>query len=375
MKLFKNIPHFLERMKVLFLDFRNEEYAHENKQLRREIAMSALSQVMIAFGTVWFILEVVNGRLQVGTFTFVLASIVDLRQSLSSLFHNVGRQYQDNLFVSDIFEFLDLKPALSYEELSIVLNPKKTPEIVFENVTFFYPNTGTAALKKFSLTIPPGGKFAFVGANGAGKTTVIKLLARFYDPTEGRILIDGKDLREIDLSSWYEQLGALFQDYVHYFFQVKESIGLGRTGSPLSMEKVRSAAVRSEADKFIEMWDKAYEQLLGHEFSEGVEPSIGQWQKLALARTFYRDPNVFILDEPTSSIDAESEAKIFEKLEKLPKDKTVILISHRFSTVRQADTIAVIEDGFLRELGMHNALLKKKGIYARLFKLQAKGYK
>ncbi|MDP3696554.1 MAG: ATP-binding cassette domain-containing protein, partial [Candidatus Taylorbacteria bacterium] len=281
---------------------------------------------------------------------------------------------QDSFFVSDIFKLLDMKPVIKKSEKGIVLDSHKTFEIAFEHVTFVYPGTKKAVLKDFSLKISPGEKIALVGVNGAGKTTFVKLLCRFYEPDEGKITIDGHDLREIDLESWYSQLGAIFQDYSRYHFIVKEAIALGRTGNISSLEKVKEAAKASEADTFIEEWEKKYEQMLGKEFTEGVEPSIGQWQKLALARTFYRDPLVLILDEPTSSIDAEAEAKIFEKLEALPKDRTVILISHRFSTVRQADKIGVVEDGQLKELGSHEDLLKLNGTYARLFTLQAKGY-
>ncbi len=320
-------------------------------------------------------LEVVHSRLQIGTLTFYLAAIMGLRRSLSGFFLGVGRQYQDGLFVTDAFQMLDLPPALKKSEKGIALSEGKTPKIVFENITFTYPGTKHLVLKDFSLEIKPGEKIALVGTNGAGKTTLIKLLCRFYDPNEGRILIDGTDIREIDLESWYAMLGVLFQDYANYHFLVKEAIGVGRTGDAYSQEKMEQSARASEAEAFIKQWDKAYEQMLGKEFTGGVEPSIGQWQKLGLARTFYRDPRVLILDEPTSSIDAESEAKIFEKLEQLPKDRTVILISHRFSTVRQANRICVIEGGRPTELGTHRELLKLNGTYARLFRLQAKGYK
>jgi ATP-binding cassette subfamily B protein len=225
------------------------------------------------------------------------------------------------------------------------------------------------------LKITPGEKIALVGVNGAGKTTFVKLLCRFYDPDEGRIMIGGHDLKEIDLEGWYNQLGAIFQDYSRYHLIVKEAIAIGRSGQASSLEKVKEAAQASEADTFIEEWEKKYQSMLGKEFTEGIEPSIGQWQKLALARTFYRDPKIMILDEPTSSIDAEAEAKIFEKLELLPSDRTVILISHRFSTVRQADKIGVIMEKGLQELGTHQDLLKLNGTYAKLFNLQAKGYK
>jgi ATP-binding cassette subfamily B protein len=375
LKLFQNIPHFFSAIKELFNSFQLEEKKNEKRKLLAQLFVLCFSQLVIAFAIVYFTIQVVEGNLLIGTLTFILASVGDLRQSLSGLFSNLGRQYQDSLFVTDIFKMLDLKPAVEKPQKGVVLDPKKTPEIVFENVTFSYPGTKTEVLKNFSLKIAPGEKIALVGINGAGKTTFVKLLCRFYDPDEGRITIDGHDLKELDLESWYSQLGAIFQDYARYHFVVKEAIAVGRTGTASSLEKVKEAAQASEADIFIEEWEKKYEQMLGKEFTEGVEPSIGQWQKLALARTFYRAPSVLILDEPTSSIDAAAEAKIFEKLENLPKDRTVILISHRFSTVRQADKIGVVEEGELRELGTHEDLLKLNGTYAHLFNLQAKGYK
>lgn len=374
LKLFQNTHHFLSTIKELFHNFQLEEKKNEKKKLFHQLMVLLFSQAVIAFAVIYFTIEVVKGSLLIGTLTFVLTSIGDLRQSLSGLFSNLGRQYQDSFFVSDVFKLLDTEPAIKKPVKGIVLDQNKTPEILFDNVSFSYPGTSKIVLKNFCLKIASGEKIALVGVNGAGKTTLIKLLCRFYDPDDGRITLDGHDLKDIDLESWYYQIGAIFQDYAQYHLIVKDAIAIGRTGTASSIEKVKEAAQASEADIFIEEWDKKYEQMLGKQFTGGIEPSIGQWQKLALARTFYRDPRVLILDEPTSSIDAEAEAKIFEKLEALPRDRTVILISHRFSTVRQADKVGVIEGGELRELGTHEDLLKLNGTYARLFTVQAKGY-
>ncbi len=374
MKLFQTSAHFVSIIKGILQNFHGEQKNIEKKKLIIQLITLSVSQSAIIFATIWFVFKVVEGNIQIGTFTFFLASIGSLRQALSGLFSNLGRQYQDNLFIKDLFRLLDLPPAIEKPAKGVIISENKTPDIVFDNVTFYYPGTKKAALKNFSLVIPAGEKIAFVGANGAGKTTFVKLLCRFYDPTEGKIIIGGNDLKEIDLESWYSQIGALFQDYSNYYFIVKEAIALGQVSAKSSLKKVKLAAKASEADAFIEEWKKSYGQMLGKQFSGGVEPSIGQWQKVALARTFYRDPRILILDEPTSSIDAEAEAKIFEKLESLPKDRTVFLISHRFSTVRQASRICVLENGVIKELGTHQELLKENKIYARLFKLQAKGY-
>ncbi|NQU83620.1 MAG: ABC transporter ATP-binding protein [Parcubacteria group bacterium] len=375
LKLFQNTHYFFSIIKKLYKNFRLEEKKNETKKLVYQLISLVLSQTTVAFAIVWFIFSVIYGDLLIGTLIFFLASIGSLKQAFSSLFANLGKQYEDNLFITDTFQFLDIKPAVKKPEKSIKLKLNTTPEIFFDNVTFSYPGTNRIILKNFSLKISPGEKIALIGVNGAGKTTFVKLLCRFYDPDKGKILIDGNDLKDIDLENWYSRLGAIFQDYAHYHFTVKEAIAIGRTGAKTSLQKVKDAAKASEADVFIEEWEEDYEQMLGKSFTGGVEPSIGQWQKLALARTFYRDPNVLILDEPTSSIDAEAEEKIFEKLKNLPKDRTVILISHRFSTVRHADKIAVIKNGQIKELGRHEDLMRLNGIYNKLFNIQARGYK
>ncbi|MEK7610446.1 MAG: ABC transporter ATP-binding protein [Patescibacteria group bacterium] len=374
LKLFQNLGHFRQIIKNLFMAFQDDERRGDRKRLWHQLGSLFVSNLGLAAATIWFVWQVVEGNLLIGTFTFLMASIGDLRQSLSGLFRNLGRQYQDSLFVTDLFRLLDLKPDLPQPRAGFKLDAANTPEIVFDQVSFSYPDSSELVLKNFSLRIPPGEKLALIGINGVGKTTLVKLLCRFYDPTAGRILIAGHDLREIDLDSWYQMLGILFQDYSRYNFTVSDAITVGRTSESPSLIRAKSAAVASEADTFIEKWEHGYEQMLGKWFTSGLEPSTGQWQKLALARTFYRDPRVLVLDEPTSSIDAEAEAKIFAKLESLPPDRTVILISHRFSTVRQANRIAVLENGALTELGSHNALIKLKGTYAKLFNLQARGY-
>ncbi|HEY4483004.1 MAG TPA: ABC transporter ATP-binding protein [Candidatus Paceibacterota bacterium] len=366
--------NFTERIVALFRQFRGPEEAKERAKFVRGASATLLSNVTIAVALGWTIDQVLGGTMQVGTLTFIFTSIYTLRQSLSGLLQNLANQYKDSLYLTDTFAFLDLAPRLDTTKSHQQITTGKTPSIVFENVSFGYKTGTSPILKGVNLRIDSGEKLAIVGVNGAGKTTLIKLLCRFYDPTGGRILVDGIDLREIDLASWYDTLGAIFQDYSRYHFTVKESIAVGTPGIGPVMENVVTAAHNAEANIFIEEFEKGYDQQLGQEFEGGVQPSTGQWQKLALARTFYRDPRIFILDEPTSSIDAEAEAKIFDKLEALPDDRTVILISHRFSTVRHANKIVVIESGTISEGGSHEELLKLDGTYARLFKLQAKGY-
>ncbi|HWT82638.1 MAG TPA: ABC transporter ATP-binding protein, partial [Candidatus Methylomirabilis sp.] len=294
----------------------------------------------------------------------------------SGFFLSLGHQYEYSLFATNLFEVMDTPPAIPRLGNARVLSAAAAPEIVLDNVSFAYPGTDNLILKNVSLTIPSGAKVALVGVNGSGKTTFVKLICRIYDPTEGRILVNGYDLRDLNLDSWHHQMSVLFQDYANYHFLVKEVIAMGRrNGSRVAdMDKVRQAARQSGAEGFIAEWARQYEQMVGREFPDGIDPSKGQLQKLALARSFYRDPRLLILDEPTASIDAEAEARIFEELEALPRDKTVILVSHRFSTVRKADRICVFKDGIVEEQGSHDDLMRLGKIYARLFRIQAAGY-
>lgn len=374
MRLFQNIPFFTKKIYKLYTDFQNKQRKLEKRRLYLKLLSMLVLQGAGMVVVVWSVFEVLRGNIQIGLFTFFLASLGDFRESISSLFSNVARQYEDSLFVTDIFTFLSLPKVLKAPARPLSLPRSQVPDIVFDNVSFVYPGTQKLVLKNINLSIPAGHKVALVGVNGSGKTTLVKLLCRFYDPTEGRILVGGKDLRELNLDSWYRQMGILFQEYSKYHFPVSESIALGDTKLKYSLQKVKDAAVLGEANKFIENWPGGYGQMLGREFTNGIEPSIGQWQKLALARVFYRDPHVLVLDEPTASIDAEAEAKIFERLEKVAVGKTLIMISHRFSTVRKAHQIVVISNGEIVEQGSHEDLMMHDRVYAQLFRLQAKGY-
>lgn len=377
LKLFQNVDYFHKILSDHLHDFNLQQRRVEKKRLFGELITIAISGGAIAIATVLIVQTVMKGELEIGTMTFMLGSIAVFQNALSGFFMSIATQYKHSLFVTDLFKVMDTKPIIGHAKSPIVLDGGTAPEIVFENVSFAYPGTDTLVLRNFSLTIRAGEKLALVGVNGAGKTTFVKLICRIYDPTTGRILVNGHDLRDIDLQSWHSQLGVLFQDYATYHFQVKNVIAMGRrNGSPdADMEKVEAAAHMSEADTFIREWETGYDQMIGKEFTKGIDPSKGQLQKLALARSFYRDPTLMILDEPTASIDAEAEAAIFERLESLPENKTIILISHRFSTVRTADQICVMKDGGIEELGTHDELIKLDKTYARLFNLQASGYR
>ncbi len=376
LKLFQNVRYFLSAMRDLLHAFNEEHRANERRKLIYQMGALSAAGIAIAVAVVSIIDAVATGALAVGTMTFVIGAIRELQDALSGFFLSLGHQYQYSLFATNLFEVMDTPPAIPRVHNARVLSADVAPEIVLDNVSFAYPGTDKLVLKNLSLAIPSGAKVALVGVNGSGKTTLVKLICRIYDPTEGRILVNGHDLRDLNLDSWHHQMSVLFQDYADYHFLVKEVIAMGRrNGSPTAdMDKVRQAARQSGAEGFIAEWAGQYEQMVGREFPDGIDPSKGQLQKLALARSFYRDPGLLILDEPTASIDAEAEARIFEELEALPRDKTVILISHRFSTVRKADRICVLKDGIVAEQGTHDDLMRLGKIYARLFQIQAAGY-
>lgn len=373
MKIFRSASFLYGRMDQLLKQFRNAERGNEHTRLLRGIAATTLAQVGTGAAVAGLAVAVVRGHIQVGTFVFFLATLRQLRQSLASLFFNVGKQYEDNLFVNDIFTVMDMAQHLP-EPASPKRLPAATPNIAFENVAFGYPGTDAEVLQGINLKIPAGTKVAIVGENGAGKSTLIKLLCRIYDPTSGRITASGVDLRDLEQEQWHARLGALFQGFPEYDLSVREAIGISKTDREPTDRLVRAAAERSGADEFIGQWPNGYDQQLGKKFEGGREPSHGQKQKLALARVFFRDSQIIILDEPTASIDAEAEMRIFEQLENLPADRTAFLISHRFSTVRNADLICVVEGGTISEQGTHDELIARGGTYARLFKLQAAGY-
>ena len=315
------------------------------------------------------------GVVTVGAFTFYIQNLGRISGNAQDLVRHTTNLYENNLYIQYYFDVLNLPKLIQEAEPGHVFADEeiKAPEIQFNNVSFRYPG-GPKVLKNISFRLKPGEHLAIVGANGAGKTTLTKLLLRFYDPTEGEILINDYPLRDIKLSNWYKFISTLFQDFAKFSFTIKDNIILGKPDL-VDEKRMRAAARKSGANEFIEKLPKQYEQRLGKRFEDGTDLSIGQWQKLALARAFYEEAPILILDEPTSAIDAEAEAQIFDNLDKLYTDKTLVIISHRFSTVRNADKIIVLKNGQIAEEGNHESLMKKRnGLYATMFEKQAKGY-
>jgi ATP-binding cassette, subfamily B, bacterial len=296
------------------------------------------------------------------------------QSAVSASLAAVGGMYEDNLYLSTLYEYLET-PVLAPAG-KITHGPAPNDGIRFENVTFLYPGADTPALRDISLHIRPGTSLALVGENGSGKTTLIKLLTRLYSPTSGRVLLDGLDLQQWDLAALRTRVGVIFQDFARYQLKVGENVGAGDEPNFEDEARWREAAGKGQADKFIADLPAEYQTQLGKWFKDGRELSGGQWQKIALSRAFMRtQADVLVLDEPTAAMDAQAEADVFEHFRQLARDRITILISHRFSTVRMADQIAVLDGGSVRELGTHDELLARQGRYATLFGLQARGYR
>ena len=318
--------------------------------------------------------QVLAGEMSVGDFTFFVSLLDRIRYNAGDLILNFGEMYENNLYVNHFFEVMNLPKLIKKPTKPKSIGETKTPpKIEFKNVSFTYPGGDKPALEDVSFVINPAENVALVGRNGAGKTTIVKLLCRFYDVASGKILINGINIKEVDLSQWYSYIGTLFQEFIQYDFTAKENILLGNPEIK-NTKKMKLAAKQSGAAEFIEKLPKRYNQLLGRQFEGGVELSKGQWQKLAIARAFYESAPILILDEPTSAIDAEAEYEIFRNLDKQYKSKSLLLISHRFSTVRNADKIIVLDEGKIIDEGTHEKLVGKKGLYAEMFMKQAVGY-
>lgn len=364
----------LNWLRDIIKNFNDNQIIIERSRLWQSSLADSISLIGFAFGLFLVVKNVISGNYQVGTLVYMLGTLSSVRDSIGSILDSISAQFENVLIIKDIIEFMNKKPLIIQSNSPIILGLSKAPEIKFENIGFKYDNSDKWSLRNVSLTFNAGDNIGLVGNNGAGKTTLVKLLCRIYDPTEGRILINGVDLREVATKEWWSYLAIMFQDYASYDFLVKEAIAIGRPDKNLNLTKVIEASKVSQSHEFIVDWKDKYDEQLGVEF-KGKEPSKGQRQKLSIAKTLYRDGYVMVLDEPTASVDAESEAKIFDSIENLPKDRTAILISHDFSTISQCDKIFVLENGGLIEEGTHKDLMKQKGKYAELYNLQAKRFK
>ena len=374
-KLFNLGGTLLDRYTTLF-----DKFFEEDKSLALRRATAGFGLGLIAtlgfYGSyAWIVWYTVQGKISLGDMTLYLTIFRQGQSTFQSILAAVGNIYENNLFMANFFEFLCLEPLMKITGQKRKLSLPLRGGIEFRDVGFRYPDSGEWALRGVNLSIRPGEKVALVGHNGAGKTTLIKLLSRLYDPTEGSILIDDIDIRDLDPLELQQRIGVIFQDFVRYHLPVRENIGFGQIDAMDDVERIAAAARKSGAQAVVEELPEGYETMLGRWFHDGHELSLGQWQKVALARAFMRDAEILVLDEPTASVDARAEYEIFRNFKALTEGKMAILISHRFSTVRMADRIAVIQEGRIAELGTHDELLSRAGTYAELFSMQAEGYR
>lgn len=352
--------------------------ANRNLAFRRAgwgTVMSAIGSFGYYAAYIVIVTQAVSGEISIGSVTFLAGSFGSLQNYLRSILARFSSIAENSLYLRDYFDFLAIRPRIVSPEKPIPVPHPIKQGFVFENVGFRYGKSERWAVRNLSFTLKAGEKLALVGENGSGKTTIVKLLARLYDPTEGRILLDGRDLKEYDIADLRDQIGVIFQDYARYQMTAAGNIGVGRVDMLNDDERIATAAAQSLADSVVDKLPGKYGTMLGRRFSGGAELSGGEWQKVALARAYMRDAQVLILDEPTSALDARAEYEVFQRIAALMTGKTVVMISHRFSTVRMADRILVLNNGQPEELGSHEELIANGARYAELFRLQAQGYR
>jgi ATP-binding cassette subfamily B protein len=373
-KMFGLGSHLHERYAALTDDVIRKNRRLTRKRLWWGSALAIVGSIGYYGAYAYLVWRTLLGELSVGTLTFLSGAIAGSSSQLQSVFSLFSSISDQALFLTDLVDFLSVQPSILSKPHAVFAPRAIRDGFEFRNVSFHYPGSNRLVLRDLNVRIEPGEHVALVGENGQGKTTLVKLLARLYDPTAGSILLDGIDLRDYDVDQLHNEIGVIFQDFVRYDMAARLNIGVGRIGEINHDQALWQAAKKSRADAMLERFEDGLDQMLGRRFEGGVDLSGGEWQKFALARAYVRDAQVLILDEPTAALDAVAEYEVFSRFAELAEGKTVILISHRFSTVRRSHRIVVLEDGNVREQGTHDHLVGRGGQYAKLFQLQAKNY-
>jgi len=374
-KLFGLGGYFIERYRLIANAFYDSQRSQLVRRYMTGFALGNISTIITTVTYVYVALLAIAGRLTIGHLSFYTQAAMSVQNSIQSILSGFSGMYEHNLYLNNLFELMTKEPSMSVPSSPTAVPQPLRGEIRFDHVTFAYPGADRNALTDLTFTVNVGETLAVVGRNGAGKTTLFKLICRLYDPNEGRILIDGIDLRDFEPDELRRQIGAMFQDYVDYQATAAENIGLGNVPEIADRDAVISASKQAGSDDLIARLPAGYDTALGKWFDAGVNLSGGEWQKVALARSFMReDAKILLLDEPTSALDAQAEYDLFERLRTLTHGRTAVYISHRFSTVRRADRIVFLEQGQLVEEGTHAELMALGGRYARLFRMQASAY-
>jgi ATP-binding cassette subfamily B protein len=376
LKLFNLSEYLTERFSKLSLGIYQENIALSRKKLVAGGLLGVIATLGYYGAYAFVIWRAVSGRLgNIGVFSLLTSAIIQASSNLQQVFSTASGIADQALFLTDLIAFFDMKPTVTANPDGALLARPIQRGFEFRNVSFAYPGTTRRVLSNFNFTLQPGERIALIGENGQGKTTVVKLITRLYDPTEGQILLDGKDLREYKLEDLHHEIGVIFQDFMRYEMTAHDNIAVGRVESEHTQEEIEVAAHKSLAESVIAKLPGGYNQMLGRRFETGVELSGGEWQRVALARAYLRDAQLLVLDEPTAALDAKSELEVFERFAELTQGKMALLISHRFSTVRMADRIVVLEGGKLVEEGTHSQLMALGGRYAAMFEMQAASYR
>lgn len=374
-KLFGLHRFFTDRFKELASRIYREDVA----LARSKLAIGGLLGVIGTLGYygayVYVVWRTLGGHYDIAQFSFLTASIQQASSNLQQVFSTASGIADQALFLTDLLAFFEMKSTVDPNPNGLTFPAHLERGFEFINVSFAYPGTTRKVLKNFNMKLRPGERIALIGENGQGKTTIVKLITRLYDPTEGQILLDGVDLREYSLEDLHSNIGVIFQDFVRFEMTARENIAIGRIDHMNSQSEIETAAQKSLADDVVAKLAGGYDQMLGRRFEGGVELSGGEWQKIALARAYLRNAQLLILDEPTAALDARSELEVFERFAELTEGKMALLISHRFSTVRMADRIVVLSGGQLIEEGNHDQLMAAQGLYADMFEMQAASYR